>query len=271
MPTIIGVPGTGRVVVTGRANPSILLLLVLGGLTGVLSGTFGVGGGVLLVPLLVLLVRFPQRLAAGTSLAAILPAAAVGGLGYALQGEVDWIAAAALALGIVIGAQFGSLLLARMPATSLRWIFMAFLAAIAVSLWFVVPQRDDRIDMSLLTAGLLVVTGAVTGVLSGLLGIGGGVIVVPVLIFFFGASDLVAKGTSLIMLIPGSISGTIGNARRGNVDLRAATALGLAAGALAPVGSLLAQRIDPFWSNVSFSALLAAILLQMLVRELRRK
>ena len=254
---------------TAPSRRGFLSFILLGAATGLLSGLFGIGGGVILVPLLTLLLRFPQRLAAGTSVAAILPAAVVGGIGYGLQGNVDWIAAACLAAGIIGGAQLGSFLLARVPTTMLRFLFMVFLAAIIVSLWLVVPQRDDVIPMSILTGALLVVTGFVTGVLSGLLGVGGGVVVVPVLMFFFGASDLIAKGTSLIMLIPGSISGTLGNLRRGNVDLRSAVFLGVTAGVLSPLGSIIATRIEPFWSNAAFSVLLAFILVQMLVKTLR--
>lgn len=251
------------------SRPGILPLALLGALTGMLSGLFGIGGGVILVPMLVLLLGFQQRLAAGTSVAAILPAAIVGGVTYAIQGHIDWIAVAALAVGIVIGAQIGSYLLSRVPTLFLRWMFMAFLVGVIISLWFVVAQRDDVIEMNVLVGALLVLTGLITGILSGLLGVGGGVVVVPILMFFFGASDLVAKGTSLFVMIPGSISGTIGNARRRNVDLRAAAILGIAASLLSPVGAIIATHIPPFWSNVAFSILLAIILVQMLVRTLR--
>ncbi|RGE22745.1 sulfite exporter TauE/SafE family protein [Leucobacter sp. wl10] len=254
---------------THSVRPSILVLALLGSATGLLSGLFGIGGGVILVPMLVMFLGFQQRLAAGTSVAAILPAAVVGGIGYAVQGNVDWIAAALLAAGIVVGAQIGSYLLSRVPTGLLRWMFMVFLLGVVVSLWFVVPQRDAAIDVTLLTGALLVLTGLVTGVLSGLLGVGGGVIVVPVLMFFFGASDLIAKGTSLIMLVPGSISGTFGNARRRNVDLRSAAVLGIAASVLSPLGSVIATRIPPFWSNAAFSLLLAFVLGQMLFKTLR--
>lgn len=256
---------------TQTPRPSILILAILGAATGLLSGLFGIGGGVVLVPMLMISLGFQQRLAAGTSVAAILPAAIVGGIGYAIQGNVDWIAALALAIGIVIGAQIGSYLLARMPTGFLRWLFMGFLAVVAVSLWFVVPQRDATIDINVLTAALLGVTGLITGVLSGLLGVGGGVIVVPILMFFFGANDLIAKGTSLIMLIPGSISGTIGNAKRRNVDLRSAAVLGIAASVLSPIGSVVATHIPPFWSNVAFSILLAFVVGQMLLKALRSR
>lgn len=256
---------------TQTPRSSALTLALLGALTGLLSGVFGIGGGVVLVPMLVMFLGFQQRLAAGTSVAAILPAAVVGGIGYALQGNVDWIAAIALAAGVVVGAQIGSYLLSRVPTGFLRWLFMGFLAVVVVSLWFVVPSRDAEIEKGALVITLLVVTGLITGVLSGLLGVGGGVVVVPVLMFFFGSSDLIAKGTSLIMLIPGSISGTLGNMRRRNVDLRAAAILGIAASVLSPLGSVLATHIPPFWSNVAFSLLLAFVLGQMLFKVIRKK
>lgn len=256
---------------TQTPRSSALTLALLGALTGLLSGVFGIGGGVVLVPMLVMFLGFQQRLAAGTSVAAILPAAVVGGIGYALQGNVDWVAAIALAAGVIVGAQIGSYLLSRVPTGFLRWLFMGFLAVVVVSLWFVVPARDAEIEKGALVIALLVVTGLITGVLSGLLGVGGGVVVVPVLMFFFGASDLIAKGTSLIMLIPGSISGTLGNARRRNVDLRAAAILGIAASVLSPLGSIIATHIPPFWSNVAFSLLLAFVLGQMLFKVIRKK
>ena len=104
-----------------------------------MSGLFGVGGGTVIVPLLVLILKFDQRLAAGTSLAAIVPTATVGVISYAVHGSVDWIAALILAAGAIVGAQIGSYLLPRVPITALRWGFVAFLGAVIVTLFIVVP------------------------------------------------------------------------------------------------------------------------------------
>lgn len=250
-------------------GPAAFPLILIGIAGGLLSGLFGIGGGTIIVPALAIWLSMPQKLSAGTSVAAILPTAAVGATTYAIQGHVDWIAALCLAVGIIIGAQLGSHLLEKLPLGAIQWAFMVFLAVIIVSLWFVVPQRGDQIELNALSIPMLAVTGFFTGVLSGVLGIGGGAVVVPALMFFFGASDLVAKGTSLLMMIPGSISGTIGNLRRHNVDLRAAAYVGLAACLFVPVGTLFAVLIDPFWGNVAFSLYLVFVLGQMLVRKLR--
>lgn len=251
------------------ARPGVISLALVGIAAGLLSGLFGIGGGTIIVPALALWLSMPQKLSAGTSVAAILPTAIVGATTYALQGQVDWIAALALAVGIVAGAQLGSHLLAKLPVGAIQWGFMAFLAVVIVSLWFVVPQRGDRIEITVLSVVLLVLTGFITGILSGILGVGGGVVVVPALMFFFGSSDLIAKGTSLLMMIPGSISATLGNFKRANVDLRAAAIVGLAACVCVPFGAMFAAWIDPFWGNVAFSLYLAFVLVQMLVRRLK--
>ena len=95
-----------------------------------------------------------------------------------------------------------------------------------------------------------------TGTVAGLIGVGGGIVVVPALMLLFGTSDLIAKGTSLLMMIPTAISGTIGNLRRGNVDLPAAALIGVAACTTTALGAWIATLVDPFWGNVLFAIFL---------------
>ena len=257
---------------TAHRSPRFVMSCIAVGLAaGLLSGLFGVGGGTVIVPMLVLLLGFDQKLASGTSLAAIVPTAVVGVISYAVMGEVSWVAAGLLAAGAVVGAQAGTWLLPRLPLPWLRWGFIAFLGVVVVNLFLVVPSRDAELVITWLSGPGLLVAGLVTGVLSGLLGVGGGVVVVPVLILAFGANDLVAKGSSLVMMIPGSISGTLGNVRRQNVDLRSAAIVGIAACVTVPFGSLFAAWIDPFWGNVAFSVYLAFIFWQMLSKKLRAR
>jgi uncharacterized protein len=241
----------------------------IGLIAGLLSGLFGVGGGTVIVPLLVLLLRFDQRLASGTSLAAIVPTAAVGVISYAIHGSVAWIPALILALGAVGGAQIGTWLLHRIPVTWLRWGFVVFLLVVVVNLFLVIPSRAAQLDLTWWIALGLLATGVVTGILAGLLGVGGGVIVVPVLMLLFGTSDLVAKGTSLLMMIPTAISGTVGNIRRRNVDLVAAACVGLAACTTTAVGAWIAALIDPQVGNILFAIFLIVIAAQMAVRAWR--
>ena len=239
------------------------VLVITGMLVGLASGLFGVGGGLIIVPALVLWLHYDQRLASGTSLLAIVAPSLVGVVSYWLQGHVDALLAVLLAGGSIVGAPIGTRLLARLPKRVLQWTFIGFLVVVIALLFVVIPDRDARVHVDLVNGAALVGVGLVAGVLAGLLGIGGGIVVVPALVMLFGASDVVAKGTSLLMIIVTGLSGTISNLRRGNVDLGAAVAIGLGAAALTPVGVWIAHALDPFWANVAFAAFLVFVIVRM--------
>jgi uncharacterized protein len=247
----------------------IILRITVGLAAGLLSGLFGVGGGTVIVPLLVLVLAFDQRRAAGTSLAAIVPTATVGVISYATQSAVAWIPALLVAAGAVGGAQIGTWLLPRVSQRILRWIFVGFAVLVILSLFLVIPSRDATVELTWLTSGGLVLLGVFTGTVSGLLGVGGGIIVVPALILLFCASDLVAKGTSLLMMLPTAVSGTIGNLRRANVDLRSALIVGIAACATVSLGTWLATLLAPLAANILFAVFMAVIAVQMALRARR--
>lgn len=255
--------------VASRSPRAIFAFIAIGLGAGLLSGLFGVGGGTVIVPMLVLLLAYDQRRAAGTSLAAIIPIASVGVVSYALHDAVAWIPALILAAGAVIGAQIGTALLPRISQTALRWGFAAFMVVVIVGLFFVIPSRDAALDVTWLSGAGLVVLGLITGVLAGLLGVGGGVIIVPALLLFFGTSDLIAKGTSLLVMIPTAISGTIGNLRRHNVDVLGGLVVGVAACTTTALGAWLAALLDPRTANILFAVFLVYVAAQMVLKAIR--
>lgn len=255
--------------VSSRSPRAIISSIAIGLAAGLLSGLFGVGGGTVIVPMLVLLLAYDQRRAAGTSLAAIIPTATVGVISYAAHDAVAWIPALILAGGSVIGAQLGTALLPKISQTALRWMFSAFLVVVIVSLFIVIPSRAADLDLSVASGAGLVVLGLLTGVLAGLLGVGGGVVVVPALVLLFGTSDLLAKGTSLLMMIPTAISGTIGNLRRHNVDVVAGIVIGVAACTTTALGAWIATQLDPRTANILFAAFLTYVAVQMMVKAVR--
>jgi uncharacterized membrane protein YfcA len=107
-------------------------LLVIGLVAGVLSGLLGVGGGIVMVPLLVLWAGYGQREAHATSLGAIVPISLAGVVTYGAAGAVRVPAAAALAVGSVAGARVGAGLLARLNERALKTLFGSFLVAVAI-------------------------------------------------------------------------------------------------------------------------------------------
>jgi uncharacterized membrane protein YfcA len=112
-------------------DPKLLAIGVGGGL---LSGLLGVGGGVVMVPLLVLWAAYPQREAHAISLGAIIPISIAGIATYGVAGEVRYWQALGLAAGAVVGAQIGALLLARIDERLLKIVFGTFLVGVAVLL-----------------------------------------------------------------------------------------------------------------------------------------
>ena len=211
-----------------------------------------------MVPLLIGLARMDERGAASTSLVAIVPASSVGVVIYLAQGHVDLIAGGINAAGAVVGAVIGSRLLHRISLVWLRWMFVAQLVVIAARLLLVAPVRGEHLDLTWYVAIGYVVLGPLMGIASGLFGIGGGVIAVPALITVFGVSDLIAKGTSLLVVIPTGIIGTVAHLRRGLVDVRAGLVVGVAATAAAAPGVALALAIPPRLLGILFAALLLA-------------
>lgn len=254
-----------------RERPSLIGLIAIGLGAGFLSGLFGVGGGLVIVPALVALAAMPRKLASGTSLVAIIPTATVGVIGYAALGNVDVLVALILAGGSVVGAQAGSWLLHRLPVKVVRWAFMGFMLLAAASLFITVPSREASFVANPVSIAGLVVLGLVTGVMSGLLGVGGGLVVVPVLIVVFGVSDLLTKGSSLLMMIPTAISGTVGNLKRGNADVRSGLTVGGAACLTSAAGAWVSQHLDPKVANIAFAVFILAVFAQMVLQSRTRR
>jgi uncharacterized membrane protein YfcA len=254
------------------ANRRLGTLIAIGVIGGILSGLFAIGGGILMVPLLAWRARMDQRRAAATSLVAIIPTAVVSSAAYLIHGDIDVLAAALVAVGAVAGAVIGSRLLRRLPVTWLRWAFIVFILAIAVRLLLVTPGRGHSIPLSPSVVLGYLALGLVMGIASGLFGIGGGIIAVPLLVSIFAVGELVAKGTALLVSIPTSVVATTSNHRHGllqSADIRAGLIVGSAA-ALASVPAVdLAVAIPAKASGVLFAALLVAVATQLAVKAVR--
>lgn len=246
-------------------------LVLLGLAVGVSSGLFGIGGGIIILPALVYLLGFKTRIAVGTSLLAVILPAIVGVTSYAFEANVNLLMAALLAAGSIFGAPIGSWLLSILPQRGVQWGFITFMIVVIASLFVVIPSRASTVDIDILTGVALVVLGLFTGIMSGLLGIGGGVIVVPLLVVLFGESDLVAKGTSLLMVIATGISGTVSNVLRKNVDPAAALVIGISAAVVTPFGVWVAHALAPAIANIVFAAFLGLVIVRMLVDVLARR
>ena len=238
-------------------------LLVVGLGAGFLSGVFGVGGGILVVPGLMMFVKMEQRRAHGTSLAAVLPISAASLVTYWLHDHVDWPVALWLTVGALAGAYVGASLLAIISKRNLALVFAIVLGVIGVRLFFTV-SGTGRNDITFVLALAYVVVGVCTGALSGLLGVGGGAIMVPIMAVLFGVPSVIAKGTSLAVIIPTALMGTLRNRSNKNVNLSAAVVVGITGIVMAVVGAWVAARMSDSLSNALFALLLIAVAGRML-------
>lgn len=115
---------------------SYLILALIGILGGLVGGLFGVGGGIIFVPLLILLKNFDPHLAIGTSFAAIIPTAAIGAYRHFGARAIDWKTALLLILFSVVGAWIGAGISLKMDVHLLRRLYAAFLLVLSFKLFF---------------------------------------------------------------------------------------------------------------------------------------
>lgn len=238
-------------------------IILVGVLAGFLAGLFGIGGGILLVPSLVLVLGMNQRLAHGTSLAAVLPISVASMATYALRDNVDWTLVALLSLGSATGVLVGTAYLRVAKTRTLTVLFAVVLIASAIRL-FIPIDADGRSKMSLVAGALVVVIGLASGALAGLLGVGGGIIVVPALILCFGVLPVIAKGTSSAAIIPAALIGTLRNRSNTNVDLPTATIVGTAGVLTAIAGGIVADHLDDDLAIVLFAVLLVLVAMRLI-------
>jgi len=203
-----------------------------------------------MVPLQVLWARRDQHRAIGTSLAAILPIALVAAATYYFGSstpQADLSVAFFLAVGGVFGALLGALATRRISdralkvmvailllGAGLKEVYDALVGAAPQLIATTMPAFGPT-DYALIAAG-----GFIVGVVSGLTGVGGGILVVPLLALGFGIGQRVAQGTSLLYILPTAAIGALTHYRSGNVDLRAAAWMAGPGVPAALVGSALA-------------------------------
>ena len=180
-------------------RPMRVKSLTLGLAAGIIGGLFGVGGGLLVVPGLVLWLGFEQRRASATSLAVVVGASAAASARLAGDGSVEFDVAAVVFIGAIIGVWLGVRATGLIPSYWLARGFVAIMLASAIRLAFFTGESagGDGVLGGAWEPVVLIGVGVVAGMLSSTLGVGGGVIYVPALVTLMGLEQIVAQGTSL--------------------------------------------------------------------------
>jgi uncharacterized membrane protein YfcA len=193
--------------------------ILIGFVSGVLSGLFGVGGGIVMTPGIQVFMGAPPIVALATPLPVILPTALTGAYTYHRAGQVDLRAVAWMAGPGIVGSIAGAALTDVVDVHLLLVVTAVLLAYQAVSILRGVRERPDvearRFEA---TPSMFVGIGLVAGFVSGMLGIGGGLIMVPLLVGWLGMPLKRALGTSLLTIVALVIPGTVVHAMLGHID-----------------------------------------------------
>ena len=240
----------------------LLLTAVIGLGAGVLSGMFGVGGGLLTTPAIRLILGAPALIAVGTPLLVIIPTAVVGAFSYLRRDSAD------LRIGLTIGAwgaaaSIGGAYLSDLAGGTFVMLATAGLIAYMAVDTFYSALRPSDPEKAIFSehyghrALALIVLGVTTGLYSGFLGLGGGFVLVPMLSRFFGMPIKRAIGTSLVAIAVLAIPGSVAHWALGHVDVM--LALGLMIGVVP--GALLGARFTAVSNEKAIKIGFACLLL----------
>ena len=244
--------------------PDIAIAVLIGFGAGVLSGVFGVGGGIAMTPGVQVLLGAPPIIALATPLPVILPTAAVGAWRYHRAGEVNtraavWMGAsgaAAAGLGALATKVIQPHLLLLATAALLGWQAASILRGAATRTGASAEPATPATSTT-----RFVIVGVAAGLISGLLGIGGGLVMVPLMAGWLRMPLKQALGTSLLAITAIVIPGTIVHAALGHIDwaLAGALTLGAVPGARVGAGLAIGARERTLGVAVGSFLLLAAV------------
>lgn len=255
-----------------------VLLFLLGIVTGVLSGLLGIGGGLLMVPALTVF-GVPLVQATATSLVGVFLSSVSGSIRNFSAGELNWPVSLALALFGMLTAQLGAWLGDRIPDA---WLSVAFAVLLLVTIYLMklrerlkkaqMKQDDVAPPAVQLSSSLVPIAGIglLAGVLSGLFGVGGGVVMVPLQMLLLGETIKSAVRTSLGAIVAIAVSGLAQHSWNGNVLWIPGICLGLGGIIGAQAGTRLLPRLPDRTVNQLFQFFLIALSVYMVLRGMSK-
>ncbi|WP_223808709.1 sulfite exporter TauE/SafE family protein [Rufibacter hautae] len=238
-----------------------ILLFAVGIVVSTFGTMVGFGGGVFMVPILIMFFQFPIELAIGTAMTALLPAALVSSIFNFREKSIDYVVASLLQFPAMVGTLIGAFLVAYMPVLQMQILFALFVLAVGIYMLITYKQekmrkqgmmyRLNRMPTSFirknhprhlayrLNGSLMAFFGLLTGVIAGLFGIGGGFLQTPIMIRAFKIPSQIAISTSLFILVVTSLSGISSHYWLGHIDWTKSMPLMLAFA----VGALLGKTL----------------------------
>lgn len=269
-------------------SPTYLVEAVaIGFFTGVISGAFGLGGGVVSTPLLRLLLGINPHVAVGTTMALIIPTAVSGTLTYWRKKLVDIDIGKYLMIPSVVGVACGAAVTTLIHGQLLMFLFAGLVTISGLDVSFGVVKgliarmsggadsnedeesaRSSSEEPPKISTVFVVRVGLFAGFVAGFFGVGGGFILVPAMIYFLKVPIKTAFGTSLLVVSTLSIPGTITHAVLGHVDfpLMLSMMVGSVPGSV--LGGTLAMKLKESWLRRAFGIIMLIVAFMLIYKEL---
>ncbi len=238
----------------------ILLMVLTGVIAGILSAILGIGGGIIMLPAIQLVLKFDPATAVATTLLAVALTAFSGALGHYRNGVVNLRNAMFIGLGGVIGIINGSYIFAAYLTkdTDLIQLLLGILFLIMAfrmlkDLYQELTEAEVKAKEPKSSSPIwLIVLGIIVGILAGMLGVGGGFLMVPAMMWLFGAEPLEAVGTTLLAMLPITLIGAFIKIGQGFVNLNAGLIIGIGSIFGAQLGVWVSTHIKAYIFKILF-------------------
>jgi uncharacterized membrane protein YfcA len=222
----------------------LVIALLFALLIGVSLGLLGGGGSILTLPILTYGLGMEIKSAIAASLFVVGVTSATGAIAHARAGRIQWRTGLVFGAAGMAGAFLGGRVAAFVPGSVLMYLFVAMMGATAIAM--LRGRRSPSVPLRVqLPLGKVIAEGVVVGIVTGMVGAGGGFLVVPALVLLGGLPMEIAVGTSLVVISMKSFAGLAGHLGHTDVDWPLTLAVTAAAVAGSFAGGKLAGRIPP--------------------------
>lgn len=243
--------------------------LAVGGLIGFTGGVLGIGGGLLSIPLLGLVLGMDQQMAQGTSLIMVLPAVLMTLRQYNRRAKLDIQAAAIGGAASIISTWVGAQIALGLDPVLLRRCYAVFVFCIAL-FYFHQSTRKRRVRSAVSTPptrrGWFAAIGALAGLAGGVFGVGGSVLVVPLLTTVLRYTQTGAQGLALSMVVPSTTMALVTYAWHGQADWIVGLPLAVGSIFMVPYGVRLAYALPEPRLKLIFACMLLVIMMMLLFK-----
>lgn len=244
----------------------IFLLVVISIIVSAFGSIVGFGGGVFMVPLLVIVFKVPINIAVGSVIFALFPSSLISTIYNIKNKSIDYMAGMILEIPTAIGTVLGAYLTAVLPIFIIEVTFAVLISLIGINMIYQVYKKAPRynkesffykinkIGPSIIRRSkygayrisylLCLIFGLISGIIAGFLGVGGGFLKIPIMVNVFGLPSLIASSTALYMIVFTSLTGTVSHYLLGHINFTYGIPIisGFAVGAF--IGNIFSVKIS---------------------------